>query len=135
MVDTTAESHNKLDPLHFTLDQRESVGAGRRMVLTLNEIQTMAKDNPYVELIVMRDQPILQCEKFDYTRDPRIPEVGSVCNDGLRPRRSFLGKWKMRRTRIGNHRRPRSPRRRIFPAETRKAPKSRILRNRIPLCP
>ena len=70
MVDTTAESHNKLDPLHFTLDQRESVGAGRRMVLTLNEIQTMAKDNPYVELIVMRDQPILQCEKFDYTRDP-----------------------------------------------------------------
>ena len=70
MVNTTGESHNKLDPLHFTLDMHESVGAGRRLVLTLNEIQTMAKDNPYMELIVMRDQPILQCEKFDYTRDP-----------------------------------------------------------------
>ena len=70
LADTTSEYHNKLDPLHFTLDQRESVGAGRRMVMTLNEIQTMAKDNPYMELIVMRDQPILQCEKFDYTRDP-----------------------------------------------------------------
>lgn len=74
LVDTKMENHNKLDPLHFTLDQRESSGAGRRMVMTLNEIQTMAKDNPYAELIVMRDQPILECEKFDYTRDPDSKE-------------------------------------------------------------
>ena len=70
VVDTRAENHSKLDPLHFTLDERESIGAGRRMVKTLNEIQTLAKDNPYMELIVMRDQPVLECEKFDYTRDP-----------------------------------------------------------------
>lgn len=69
-VDTIAEQHNKLDPLHFTLEQRESSGAGRRLVLTLNEVQTMAKNNSLTELIVARDQPILQCEKFDYTRDP-----------------------------------------------------------------
>lgn len=69
-VDTVAEQHNKFDPLHFTLEQRESSGTGRRLVLTLNEVQTMAKNNSLTQLIVVRDQPILQCEKFDYTRDP-----------------------------------------------------------------
>ena len=69
-VDTIAEQHNKFDPLHFTLEQRESSGTARRLVLTLNEVQTMAKNNSLTQLIVVRDQPILQCEKFDYTRDP-----------------------------------------------------------------
>ena len=92
LADTTSEYHNKLDPLHFTLDQRESVGAGRRMVMTLNEIQTMAKDNPYMELIVMRDQPILQCEKFDYTRDPESQQWEVFAMSDYDPNDDF---WKV----------------------------------------
>ena len=92
LADTTSEYHNKLDPLHFTLDQRESVGAGRRMVMTLNEIQTMAKDNRDMELIVMRDQPILQCEKFDYTRDPESQQWEVFSMKDYNPNDDF---WKV----------------------------------------
>lgn len=90
-VDTIAEQHNKLDPLHFTLEQRESSGAGRRLVLTLNEVQTMAKNNTLTELVVVRDQPILQCEKFDYSRDPESKKWEPFAMKDYDPNDPFWG--------------------------------------------
>jgi len=70
MVETQMENHNKLDPTHFTFDKRESAGAGRRMIRTVDEVLMMAKDDAFAAMIIMRDQPVLMCQKFDYTRDP-----------------------------------------------------------------
>ena len=90
-VDTIAEQHNKFDPLHFTLEQRESSGAGRRLVMTLNEVQTMAKNNSLTQLIVVRDQPILQCEKFDYSRDPESQKWEPFAMKDYNPSDPFWG--------------------------------------------
>ena len=70
MVETKMEAHNKLDPTHFTFEHRESSGAGKRMIKTVDEVLMMAKDDPFAAMIIMRDQPVLMCQKFDYTRDP-----------------------------------------------------------------
>ena len=70
VVENQGENHNKLDPVHLTLEERLSVGQGTRQVLTPDEVLTMAKDNSLNEIIIQQSQPILMAEKFDYTRDP-----------------------------------------------------------------
>lgn len=70
LVETQMEEHNKFDPIHFTAQHRESQGVGKRLLMTQDEVMTMGKDEPLTEIIIMRDQPVLVCEKFDFTRDP-----------------------------------------------------------------
>lgn len=70
LVETEMENHNKFDPTHFTAERRESAGRGKRMIKTVDEVLMMAKDDPFAAMIIMRDQPVLMCQKFDYTRDP-----------------------------------------------------------------
>ena len=74
LVETKAEQHSKLNPLKFVLDERDSTGSGKRMLYTPNEVLTMAEDNELAALLIARGQPVLECEKFDYTRNPEAKE-------------------------------------------------------------
>lgn len=85
LVETEMESHNKFDPTHFSPEQRESSGSGKRMMLTVDEVLTMAKDDAFAAMIIMRDQPVLQCQKFDYTRDPEAREWEVFPMDSYNP--------------------------------------------------
>lgn len=89
LVESHMESHNKFDLTRFTAEFRESSGVGKRMILTPDEVLTMGKDNPMQEIIVMKDQPILMCEKFDYTRDPESKKWEPFSMNDFNPRDSF----------------------------------------------
>ncbi len=96
--DTTAvtenqgENHNKLDPLYLTLEERLSKGDAHRQLLTDNEVLTMAKDNQKTEIIMLKDQPVLFAEKFDYTRDPESKKWEPISMKDYDPDDNF---WKM----------------------------------------
>lgn len=70
LVESEMESHNKFDITRFSAEYRQSQGVGKRMILTQDEVLTMGKDNSMRAIIIMKDQPILMCEKFDFERDP-----------------------------------------------------------------
>jgi type IV secretion system protein VirD4 len=91
LVETTAEEHNKFDPLHFTVQQRESRGVGKRNILTQDEVLMMAMDDPFAAIVIMRDQPILECQKFDYTRNPEANDWEILSMSEFKPDDPFWG--------------------------------------------
>ena len=66
-VDTTMRQRSLFMPFDLQPNYRQSEGAGRRMLLTPDEVLTMDIDKM---LIILRGEQVLEADKFDYLRNP-----------------------------------------------------------------
>jgi len=66
-VDTTMRQRSLFVPFDLQPSYRQSEGAGRRMLLTPDEVLTMDTDKM---LIILKGEQVLEADKFDYLRNP-----------------------------------------------------------------
>lgn len=66
-ADTVMRQRNIFTPSVLQPNYRHSEGAGRRMLLTQDEVMRLPSNKM---LVMVRGQQILELEKFDYTRNP-----------------------------------------------------------------
>jgi len=80
-ADTVMKQRNIFMPAMLQPNFRHSEGAGRRKLLTLDEVLRMDHKDM---LVMLRGQQVLQIEKFDYTRNPESMKFRPVPIKGLR---------------------------------------------------
>jgi type IV secretion system protein VirD4 len=80
-ADTVMKQQNIFMPSMLQPNYRHSEGAGRRKLLTPDEVLRMEPKNM---LIMLRGQQILEIEKFDYTRNPESKKFKPVSIRGLK---------------------------------------------------
>jgi len=79
-ADTVMKQKNVFLPDMLQPNFRHSEGAGRRMLLTKDEVLRMEPKNM---LLMLRGQQVLEIEKFDYTRNPESRKFKPVQIKGL----------------------------------------------------
>ena len=91
VAETNMENMNKFNLTRFVPERRESMGDGRRMILTVDEVLMMGKYNELACLVMMRGQSVLECEKFDYERNPEVKDWKPLSLSDFDPEDSFWG--------------------------------------------
>lgn len=66
-VDTTMRQRSTFAPFDLSPSYRQSEGAGRRKLLTPDEVLRLKQGEM---LIILKGEQVLEAEKFDYTRNP-----------------------------------------------------------------
>lgn len=80
-ADTVMKQRNVFLPSILQPNYRHSEGAGRRMLLTMDEVLRMEPDKM---LIMVRGQQMLEADKFDFTRNPESRLFRPVQVNGLK---------------------------------------------------
>jgi len=80
-ADTVMKQRNIFMPAMLQPNFRHSEGAGRRKLLTLDEVLRMDHKDM---LVMLRGQQVLQIEKFDYTRNPESTKFRPISVKGLK---------------------------------------------------
>ena len=79
-ADTVMRQRNIFTPSVLQPNYRHSEGAGRRMLLTQDEVMRLPSNKM---LVMVRGQQILELEKFDYTRNPEAAKFKPAPVRGL----------------------------------------------------
>ncbi|MDR1704986.1 MAG: type IV secretory system conjugative DNA transfer family protein [Clostridiales bacterium] len=79
-ADTVMSQRNVYTPSMFNPNFRHSEGAGRRKLLTYDEVMRMERSKM---LVMVNGQQILMLEKFDYTRNPECGKLKPIPVRGL----------------------------------------------------
>ncbi|WRS28459.1 type IV secretory system conjugative DNA transfer family protein [Oscillospiraceae bacterium MB08-C2-2] len=74
-VDTTMRQRSLFMPFDLEPSYRQSEGAGRRMLLTPDEVLRL---EPEKMLIILKGEQVLEAEKFDYTRNAESRKFRTV---------------------------------------------------------